>query len=293
MHLPLGSTVHGKVRRTRMPSWHRRRSWTPSPKSHSALCGGCEVRGMSPPTLWHPLKPGVADVDPHAHTPVEILHVLLLGVVRYFWRDAVARLTEADKQTVITRLSCLDVAGLGHSASRIAGRTFVQYAGSLVGRDFRIVVQLAIFTLYDLLPPPALRAWAALCALVPMIWQPHIEDADVYLVSTHPLVCLVERYSRAIVFAPSTTSRQISRHRLHIYLIAWLFGHPDGSTSRSSTYSCTYLSMSGISDPRFFSQQRPLNPTMLSSEAGASTRTGQPRPAILLYRPLTAIESGI
>jgi hypothetical protein len=54
----------------------------------------------------------VTDFDPHRDTPVEILHAVLLGYVKYFWRDAINRLNDAQKDLLKTRLSCLDVSGL-------------------------------------------------------------------------------------------------------------------------------------------------------------------------------------
>ncbi|KAF8510914.1 hypothetical protein JB92DRAFT_3118557 [Gautieria morchelliformis] len=157
--------------------------------------------------VWH-----LRDVDPHAHTPVEILHVLLLGIVRYFWRDAVARMSDVDKQTVITHLSCLNVDGLGPAVSRMVGHTFVQYAGSLVGRDFRTVIQLALFSLYDILPAPALKAWVALSALMPIIWQNHIEDAQVYVATLRTRI----HYFMDCVLA--WTPRWFNKPKFHILL---------------------------------------------------------------------------
>ena len=113
---------------------------------------------------------------------MEILHVVLLGVVKYFWRDAVTRVPKKKRELLKTRLSSLDVSGLG--IAPLSGETLVTYAGSLTGRDFRIISQVAPFVLYDLVPSTCYQAWLALCALVPLIWQPEINDLEPYLVST-------------------------------------------------------------------------------------------------------------
>ncbi|KAF9521533.1 hypothetical protein CPB83DRAFT_865442 [Crepidotus variabilis] len=123
----------------------------------------------------------IHDLNPHADTPIEILHVVLLGFVKYFWRDAVERLNDADKETLKIRLSCLDLAGLDPGVAALRGSTLVQYAGSLVGRDFKVIEQVAIFALYDLLDPNIIATWAALSALVPLIWQPKIENLEHYI----------------------------------------------------------------------------------------------------------------
>ncbi|TFY54865.1 hypothetical protein EVJ58_g8605 [Rhodofomes roseus] len=91
--------------------------------------------------IWH-----LKGLNPHAHTPVEILHVILLGIVKYFWRDAVDRLKEKELEILIIRLNSLDVSGIDP-----------------------LVSALAVFVLYDLLPPNIIKAWAALGALVPLV----------------------------------------------------------------------------------------------------------------------------
>lgn len=125
----------------------------------------------------------LSDFDPHADTPVEILHVVLLGFVKYFWRDVVARLKDAEKQTLITRLSSFDVSGL--NISPLSGSTLVNYARSLVGRDFRAIVQAAPFVLQGLkgIPDEFLDVWVALSRLVTLVWQPEIYDVQHHLVS--------------------------------------------------------------------------------------------------------------
>ncbi|KAJ7688778.1 hypothetical protein B0H14DRAFT_2420963, partial [Mycena olivaceomarginata] len=121
----------------------------------------------------------IKDIDPHQDTPVEILHVILLGFVKYFWRDAIARMQKSDKEVLIARLSSFNVSGLGISA--LAGHTLVNYSGSLTGRDFRAIVQAAPFVLHGLLPEKNIRAWTALSAVVTLVWQPSIKDLDKYI----------------------------------------------------------------------------------------------------------------
>ncbi|KAJ3860712.1 hypothetical protein EV359DRAFT_48603, partial [Lentinula novae-zelandiae] len=106
-------------------------------------------------------------LDPHQDTPVEILHVILLGVVQYYWRDTVA-CTKKDHDLLIGRLSSFNTWGLG--ISPLPGKTLVNYAGSLTGRDFRAIAQAAPFVLHGLLTDDQLKVWKALSALVTLVW---------------------------------------------------------------------------------------------------------------------------
>ncbi|KAJ3967756.1 hypothetical protein EV361DRAFT_965326 [Lentinula raphanica] len=124
----------------------------------------------------------IKGLDPHQDTPVEILHVVLLGFLKYMWRDLVNQVKNQDelKELLETRLLSLDVTGL--DISPIAGRTLVQYAGSLTGRDFRVIAQITPFIIHDLKISDSCReAWLALSRLVPLIWQPEIDDIDEYI----------------------------------------------------------------------------------------------------------------
>lgn len=125
-------------------------------------------------------------LDPHADTPVEILHTILLGFVKYFWRDVVHNQlgnNPPKKELLKTRLNSLNISGL-QLGKQLAGHTLVQYAGSLTGRDFRIIAQVAPYVLYDLVPPACFNAWVSLSNLVPVVWQPTIMDIDEYIVSS-------------------------------------------------------------------------------------------------------------
>lgn len=172
----------------------------------------------------------IADFDPHCDTPVEILHVILLGFVKYFWRDAIARLKEPEKKVLIARLSSFDVSGLGFPP--LSGATLVTYARSLVGRDFRAVVQAAPFVLHGLkgIPSESLDAWAGLSRVVALVWQPEIHDLDVHIVRDDPLLfwlyMLKLRSQRALTdaidyFLNATcrlTPRWFNKPKFHILL---------------------------------------------------------------------------
>lgn len=159
--------------------------WLPrSRSSRRKVC--CHQYGESEVLVFHCLTCGESDdislgLDPHASTPVEILHVFLLGFLKYFWRDVITRLDDRNKERLIARLSSVNTRGLG--IPPIGGRTLVQYCGSLTGRDFRVISQAAPFVLYGLdLPADCIAAWIALTSLVPLAWQPEIEDLEPHLV---------------------------------------------------------------------------------------------------------------
>ena len=125
------------------------------------------------------------DFDPHAHSPVEILHVMLLGVVKYFWHDACSRASNDQKALLKARLSSVTVDGLG--ISPLCGHTLVHHAKSLVGRDFHVIIQLAPAVLYGIIPDPAYEAWLALARLAPLVFKNEIKDLQTYKVqSTDP-----------------------------------------------------------------------------------------------------------
>lgn len=114
---------------------------------------------------------------------MEILHVILLGFIKYFWCDAISRMNSSQKALLTTCLSSLDVSGLG--IPPLAGRTLVKYAGSLTGRDFRAITQAAPFVLYNLVPAECFETWLALCSHIPLVWQPMIDNLEEHLVSLH------------------------------------------------------------------------------------------------------------
>ncbi|KAI5899310.1 uncharacterized protein SCHCODRAFT_02482378 [Schizophyllum commune H4-8] len=138
-----------------------------------------ELRDDMPADLF---KPGlrIPGLDPNADTPVEVLHTVLLGFVKYFWRDAISLLDDGKKKKLIARLDSLDVFDLGLPPLR--GQTLVQYAGSLTGHDFRVIAQVAPAVLFDLVDNNRYEAWLALCRLTPLALRPELKSLEAYLI---------------------------------------------------------------------------------------------------------------
>ncbi|KAF9030139.1 hypothetical protein BDZ89DRAFT_1245386 [Hymenopellis radicata] len=134
-----------------------------------------DLHATFPDDLWSPCL----QFDPTSDSPVEILHVILLGFVKYFWRDAVSRQNAQNKEILKTRIDSVNVHGLGIDKPR--GHTLVQYAGSLTGRDFRAVIQIAPQVLYKMIPDPAYEAWLALHRLCTLAFRPVINNKTQYL----------------------------------------------------------------------------------------------------------------
>ncbi|KAJ4481358.1 hypothetical protein C8R41DRAFT_922309 [Lentinula lateritia] len=147
-------------------------------------------------------------LDPHRDTPVEILHVILLGFVKYYWRDVIARLSDPQKEILTNRLASVDVSSMG--LAQLAGETLVKYAQSLTGRDFRAIAQVAPFVLYDLIPKECYEAWLSLSALIPLVWQPVINHLDEYLVT---LELAIDRF---LDCAANWTPRWFNKPKFHI-----------------------------------------------------------------------------
>ncbi|KAF8597802.1 hypothetical protein BDV93DRAFT_595834 [Ceratobasidium sp. AG-I] len=135
------------------------------------------LRSQLPQRLFNPALylPGI---DVTQDTPVEVLHVVSLGVVKYFWRDAVSRQDSSHRAIIIARLNSFNTSGLG--ISRLSGKTLVQYAKSLTGGNFRDILQVAPAVLYDLLETRVYNMWVALCHLAPLVFQPEIHNIDAY-----------------------------------------------------------------------------------------------------------------
>lgn len=127
------------------------------------------------------LSKGKLGVDVHRDTPVEILHTVLLGVVKYFWAQTVTILEEKGLLgTLRARLASIDDYGL--AGSRLVAEYVIQYKGALIGKHFKALVQIMAFVVFDLVHDDLIKGWLALGQLTVLLWYTESDSMEIYKV---------------------------------------------------------------------------------------------------------------
>ncbi|KAG2051831.1 hypothetical protein BDR06DRAFT_983423 [Suillus hirtellus] len=123
---------------------------------------------------------GMDGLDIHMDTPTEILHTILLGVVKYFWGQTVFLLKKAKFLHIFQcQLKSIDKDGL--NAPCLNTDYICHYEGSLIGKHFKSLAQVMPFIIHNLIPPPVLNAWTVIGELVVLVWHTKITDMEAYL----------------------------------------------------------------------------------------------------------------
>ncbi|KZV67198.1 hypothetical protein PENSPDRAFT_584337 [Peniophora sp. CONT] len=121
-------------------------------------------------------------LDINRDTPVEILHSILLGIIKYIWRHSLSLWSDKIKTTFVLRLQSTDILGL--SIPPIRATYLTQYGRGLIGRQLKTVGQTAMFHLHDLVDIKVFNVWRAVGELTALMWFPEIDDMNQY---THDL----------------------------------------------------------------------------------------------------------
>jgi hypothetical protein len=112
---------------------------------------------------------------------VEILHTVLLGVIKYIWHNVNVYWNDLQRQTFVMRLQAADIDGLGIPPIR-AGY-MAQYRNSLIGKHFRVLMQLMSFQLHGLVDNNRFTMVKAAGQLGALLWIPQIRNMEEYMVS--------------------------------------------------------------------------------------------------------------
>ncbi|KAG1836044.1 hypothetical protein DFJ58DRAFT_719191 [Suillus subalutaceus] len=117
----------------------------------------------------------------------EILHTILLGVVKYFWGQTVFLLEKSKLLHLFqTPLETINKDGL--NAPCLNANYICNYKGSLIGKHFKSLAQVMPFLIYNLVPPTVLNGWTVMGELVVLVWHTKIANTEVYLVTLQYLV---------------------------------------------------------------------------------------------------------
>ncbi|THU86209.1 hypothetical protein K435DRAFT_822219 [Dendrothele bispora CBS 962.96] len=121
----------------------------------------------------------IAGLDPTRDTPVEILHTILLGIVKYTWFMFHSRITdESQRQLFVSRLQSTDTNGLTIPPFRAA--YMMQYRNGLIGKHFKALMQTMVFHVHDLVTPAEFEVIKAVGELGAMLWVPQIDNMERY-----------------------------------------------------------------------------------------------------------------
>ncbi|KAH9823187.1 hypothetical protein DFH28DRAFT_1078255 [Melampsora americana] len=120
----------------------------------------------------------------HLDTPVEILHVVLLGIVKYLFCDEMKMIgsmkTGTEKYAELSaRWRSFNTTGL--KIPPLQPNTLIQFSNSLIGKEFCVVLQTVPFVFFIYISPAKRHIWISLCLLTSYIFQTKISNMATYL----------------------------------------------------------------------------------------------------------------
>ncbi|KAF8145504.1 hypothetical protein K438DRAFT_2097776 [Mycena galopus ATCC 62051] len=142
-------------------------------------------------------------VDAPRDTPIELLHTILLGVLKYLWHVTHTSWTSAQKKLFELHLQATNTSGLSIEGIR---------AGYIS----------TVFQIHDLVDETKFQAWKALGDLAALLWMPEIDDMETYCQPPHSIVNFLDSFAE---IDPSKMVTKVKTHLLtHAPANVHLFG---------------------------------------------------------------------
>ncbi|KAF8997349.1 hypothetical protein BDZ89DRAFT_778528 [Hymenopellis radicata] len=151
----------------------------------------------------------LAGLDPTQDTPVEILHTILLGIIKYVWHMLHTSWSDADQALFAIRLQSTDLDGL--TVPPIRAAYMMQYRKSLIGKHFKTLMQTMPFHVHDICTPEQFQLVQAVGALGSVLWVGEIKDMETYLADLEVLIGNV-----LDAFDAVDPSKMIAKIKLHL-----------------------------------------------------------------------------
>ncbi|KAG9079195.1 hypothetical protein FRC06_007889, partial [Ceratobasidium sp. 370] len=172
-------------------------------------------------------------LDPHRDTPVEILHTILLGVEKYAWYTFHSSTKPDAHKTFETRLQCADIKGLDIDPVRAS--YVVRFRNNLIGRHFKMLMQLTVFYVHDLVSADVFSLIKAVGDLGAVLWYSEITDLELYLAD---LSILINNVLDA--FTKLDPGRVVAKLKLHIltHLIEDIRNHGPAIRYSTEIFEC-------------------------------------------------------
>ncbi|KAJ7207880.1 hypothetical protein GGX14DRAFT_567183 [Mycena pura] len=159
---------------------------------------GAEIRNADPSRsvrdvaqelkMWLTVQPGdkmnplldIAGLDPSQDTPVELLHTVLLGVIKYIWHFMnTEKWKDEDRHLLAIRLQSTDLSGL--SVPPIRASYMFQYRNNLIGKHFKTLMQTLAFHVDSMASPEELQLIVTAGDLGARLWISVIDDMERHL----------------------------------------------------------------------------------------------------------------
>ncbi|KAJ3994246.1 hypothetical protein F5050DRAFT_1800809 [Lentinula boryana] len=147
-------------------------------------------------TDWIEKEPGekmnplldITGLDPSQDTPVEILHTVLLGIMKYIWYMSHTAMTDKELELLAVRLQSTDTDGLTVPPLRAA--YMIQYCNNLIGKHFKTLMQILPFHVHSFLKLGLthFKLVQMVGALGPLLWTSEIDELEQYLDDVDVLV---------------------------------------------------------------------------------------------------------